>query len=142
MVYLVLKALHIVFVIAWMAGMLIYFRYKLHQMTSAVGESLFETMKTASYRLRRVILTPSLILVWLFGLSMLALNFDLISQWWMIGKLILVVILSAIHGWMIGIGRSVDEGTPKLSALKMKLFNEIPFLIMIVVVFLAVLKPS
>ncbi len=141
MAYLVVKSLHIVFVVAWMAGLLIYFRYKLHQMASIEGESLFETMRSASHRLRRVILTPSLIAVWLFGLIMVVLNPLLLTEWWMISKLILVLALSGIHGWMIGVGRSVDLGKPKLSTARMKLFNEVPFIFMVVVVFLAVLKP-
>lgn len=124
-----------------MAGLLIYFRYKLHQMSSIEGDSLFDTMRSASLRLRRVILTPSLLAVWLFGLIMLALKPQLLTEWWMVIKLFLVFVLSGIHGWMISVGRSVDEGEPRLSTARMKLFNEIPFIIMVVVVFLAVLKP-
>ena len=141
MTYLIVKSLHIIFVVAWMAGLLIYFRYKLHQMSSIEGEGLFDAMRSASLRLRRVILTPSLVAVWLFGLLMLALNPQLLTEGWMIAKLLLVLGLSGIHGWMIGVGRSIDQGKPKLSATRMKFFNELPFIIMVVVVFLAVLKP-
>ena len=141
MTYLIVKSLHIVFVVAWMAGLLIYFRYKIHQMSSVEGESLFETMKSASIQLRRIILTPSLLAVWVSGLTMLVINSELLTDWWMISKLIIVLTLSGIHGWMITVGRSIDYGEPKFSASVMKLFNELPFVIMIIVVFLAIIKP-
>ena len=141
MTYLIVKSLHIVFVVAWMAGLLIYFRYKIHQMSSVEGESLFDTMKSASIQLRRIILTPSLIAVWVSGLTMLVINPELLTDWWMISKLFLVLILSGIHGSMITVGRSIDDGEPKFSVSVMKLFNELPFVIMIIVVFLAIIKP-
>ena len=74
MPYLWVKAAHLVFVIALMAGLLVYPRYKIHQLSSKPGEPLFETMKDASNRLRKIILNPSLVLVWVFGLTMLWLN--------------------------------------------------------------------
>jgi len=92
--YLWIKAAHLIFVIALMGGLLIYPRYKLHQMTSVPGEPLFETMKAASNRLRRIILNPSLILVWAFGLGMMYLNPALLSEGWMHAKLLFVVLLT------------------------------------------------
>ncbi|MDX1293960.1 MAG: CopD family protein, partial [Hyphomonas sp.] len=69
MLYLWVKAAHVVFVIALMGSLLVYPRYKIHQLSSKPGEDLFETMKDASNRLRKIILNPSLILVWIFGLA-------------------------------------------------------------------------
>ena len=70
MAYLWIKALHVIFVIALMGGLLIYPRYKIHQLSSQPGEPLFETMKDASNKLRKIILNPSLVLVWVFGTLM------------------------------------------------------------------------
>lgn len=139
--YLWVKALHIIFVIALMAGLLIYPRYKLHQLKAEPGDKLFDTMQDASGRLRKIILNPSLILVWALGLTMLYLNPSLLSQGWMHTKLLLVLILSGLHGYFISIGKKIDRGDAAPSAKTLKMLNEVPFLIMIGVVLLAVLKP-
>ena len=139
--YLWIKAAHIIFVIALMAGLLIYPRYKLHQLKSKPGDELFETMKEASNRLRTIILNPALILVWVFGLTMLYLNQGLLSQGWMHTKLLLVVILSGLHGYFISIGKKIDRGAIAPTSKTLKMLNEVPFLIMIGVVILAVGKP-
>ena len=139
--YLWIKALHIVFVIALMAGLLIYPRYKLHQLNSKPGDELFETMKEASNRLRKIILNPTLIIVWILGITMLVMNQSLLSVGWMHTKLLLVLILSGLHGYFISIGKKIDRGDVAPTAKTMKMLNEVPFLIMIGVVILAVVKP-
>lgn len=139
--YLWVKALHIIFVIALMAGLLIFPRYKLHQIKSQPGEPLFETMQDASNRLRKIILNPALFLVWLFGLTMLYLNQGLLTQGWMHTKLLLVLILSGLHGYFISLGKKIDRGDAQPDARTLKMLNEVPFLIMIGVVLLAILKP-
>jgi len=139
--YIWIKALHIIFVIALIAGLLIFPRYKLHQINSAPGEPLFEAMKEASAKLRKIILTPAIILVWVLGITMLVLNPSLLSQGWLQVKLFLVLGLSALHGYYISMGRKIDAGTSKISPKRLKLLNEVPFLVTIAVVILAVVKP-
>ncbi|MEL7040438.1 MAG: CopD family protein [Pseudomonadota bacterium] len=139
--YLWVKATHLIFVVALMAGLLIFPRYKLHQIKSAPGEPLFETMREASDRLRRIILNPSLILVWVLGIWMIVLNQSLLSAGWMHTKLLLVVILSGLYGYFISIGKKIDKGALGPSTRTLKMLNEVPFVIMIAVILLAVLKP-
>ena len=139
--YLWVKALHIIFVIALMAGLLIYPRYKLHQVKSKPGDELFETMQEASNLLRKIILNPSLILVWVLGLGMLYLNPGLLSLGWMHTKLVLVLILSGLHGYFISMGKKIDRGDVSPDSKTLKMLNEVPFLIMIAVVILAVVEP-
>lgn len=139
--YLWIKSIHIIFVIALMAGLLIYPRYKLHQLSSKPGDELFETMKEASNRLRKIILNPALVLVWVLGLTMLYLNQSLLSEGWMHTKLLLVLILSGLHGYFISIGKRIDRGDVAPTSKTLKMLNEVPFLIMIGVVILAVGKP-
>ena len=139
--YLWIKAAHIIFVIALMAGLLIYPRYKLHQLKSKPGDELFETMMDASNRLRKIILNPALILVWVLGITMIVLNQSLLSQGWMHTKLLLVLILSGLHGYFISMGKKIDRGEAVPNAKTLKMLNEVPFLIMIGVVILAVGKP-
>jgi len=141
MPYLWVKAAHVVFVIALMAGLLVYPRYKIHQLSSRPGEPLFETMKDASNRLRKVILNPSLVLVWIFGLTMLWLNPSLLSMPWMHVKLLLVLILSGLHGYFIGIGKKIDRGGDGITAKRLRMLNEVPFLLLIGIVIMVIVRP-
>lgn len=141
MPYLWVKAAHVVFVIALMAGLLVYPRYKIHQLSSKPGEPLFETMKDASNRLRKVILNPSLVLVWIFGLTMLWLNPSLLSMPWMHVKLLLVLILSGLHGYFIGIGKKIDRGGDGITAKRLRMLNEVPFLLLIGIVIMVIVRP-
>ena len=141
MPYLWVKAAHVVFVIALMAGLLVYPRYKIHQLSSRPGEPLFETMKDASNRLRKVILNPSLVLVWIFGLTMLWLNPSLLSMPWMHVKLLLVLILSGLPGYFIGIGKKIDRGGDGITAKRLRMLNEVPFLLLIGIVIMVIVRP-
>lgn len=138
--YLYLKAFHIIIVIAWIASLLIYPRYKLHQISGVKDGELFNAMQKASARLRSIILTPSLLLAWASGISLLASNPDLMSQGWIHAKLAILLGLSGLHGYFIAIGKKIDAGTYS-NTRSLKLLNEAPFVIMIVIVVLAVTKP-
>lgn len=139
--YIWIKAVHIIFVVAWMAGLLIYPRYKIHQLGGTPGGELATAMSDAAKRLRRIILTPALVAVWLLGLTMIALNPALLSQGWFHLKLLLVIVLSGLHGYLIAMGGKIDMGQVPLSQKSLRLLNEVPFLVMIGVVLLAVAKP-
>jgi protoporphyrinogen IX oxidase len=141
MLYLWVKALHIIFVVSLMASLLVYPRYKIHQLSSQPGEPLYEAMKKASYQLRMIIMNPSLILVWVFGLAMLWMNQDLLSQGWLHVKLGLVLVLSGLHGYFIRLGKKTDRGGEGVSAKTLRMLNEVPFLLMIVIVILVAVKP-
>lgn len=139
--YLWVKSAHIVFVIALMAALLVYPRYKIHQLSSQPGEPLFETMRDASDRLRRIILNPSLILVWVFGIWMLVLNPSLLSHGWMHVKLTLVLLITGLHGYFIGVGKKVDRVTGSVQAKTLRMMNEVPFVLMIGVVIMVIVRP-
>ena len=141
MLYLWVKAAHLIFVIALMAGLLVYPRYKIHQLSSQPGEPLFETMKDASNRLKTIILNPSIILVWILGIWMLFMNPGLLEQGWMHAKLALVLAISGLHGYFISLGKKVDRGTGTVQAKRLRMLNEVPFLLMIGVVILVIVKP-
>lgn len=137
-----IRALHIIFVIAWMAGMLMLPRLYIYQMQSKPGEKLFDTMLSASRRLRFIILNPAMILTWVFGLAMIAARWDyLIAQPWMHIKLTVVIILSGVHGWMIGQGRRIAEDRPGVSEKALRMLNELPFVLAIIAVIAVVVEP-
>lgn len=124
-----------------MASLLIYPRYKIHQLSSTPGEPLFDTLRDASNRLRNIIMSPSIVLVWVFGLLMVATNPGLVSSGWMQLKFVLVLVLSGVHGYFVKLGKRIDTGETGLSGKRMRILNEVPFLLMIGVVILVVIKP-
>ena len=145
MLYLFVKALHIIFVVSLMASLLVYPRYKIHQLSSTPGDPLFETMKKSSQQLRMIIMNPSLILVWVFGLTMLYIDWEhggqIYLQPWLHAKLVLVLILSGLHGYFISLGKKVDRGGDGVPVKRLRMLNEVPFLLMIVIVILVAVKP-
>ena len=139
--YFWLKSFHLIFVIAWVAAMLIFPRYKLHQIKATPGDQLFETMKDASAKLRKIVLTPSMLLVWVLGLSLVALEPSWFSQGWFHVKLLLVLAMTGLHGYFVAMGRKIDNGDMSVSAKRLKMMNEVPFVLMAVIVILVIVKP-
>lgn len=144
-IYLWLKAGHVVFVIALMAGLLVYPRYKIHQLSSAPGEPLFDRMQASSNQLRRIILNPSLVLSWVFGIAMVFVDWQrggqLYLEGWFHAKLVLVLVISGLHGYFIGLGKKVDRVAGTVDAKRLRMMNEVPFLLLIGVVVLVIVKP-
>ena len=141
MLYNWIKAAHVIFVIATMAGLMIYPSYKIHQLSSQPGEPLFETMKESAKRLKNIIMNPSIVLIWVFGGLMLWMHPALLSQPWMHVKLVLVTLISAMHGYFVGIGKRIDKGTSTITARKLRMLNEVPFVMMIGVVIMVIVRP-
>ena len=139
--YMWVKAGHIIFAVAWMAGLLVYPRYKIHQLSGEPGGELADTMSESAARLRRIILTPSMHMVWALALIMLWLNPGLLSAGWFLVKLPLVLILTGLHFWLVRIGSAIDAGTSNMTARRLRVMNELPFILLIGIVLLAVPKP-
>src|SRR5262245_54641958 len=105
------RALHIIFVIAWMAGLLLYPRLLVYRMEAAGNPGFEAAMDAAAKRTRNIILMPSIILVWLMGAAMIGHNWQsYIQQGWFWSKIVLVVTLSGVHGYLIGLGKKVAAG--------------------------------
>jgi protoporphyrinogen IX oxidase len=142
--YLWIKALHIVFVIFWMAGLFLLPRYLVHHQ-EALGTAEAVAWERREALLRRMILTPSLVIVWLLGLA-LAANLGLFSGpqaglGWLHAKLLLVVLLSGYHGWAVGYARKLGRGVTALSTRTLRMLNEVPALAVVLIVVLAVVRP-
>lgn len=140
MTYYWLKAGHVIFMIFWMAGLFILPRQMVYMHTSAPGsveEALWaERMRTLS----KVILIPSIILVWVLGLA-LAVSIGAFAQGWFHAKLLLVLTLSGYHGWMSATAKKMARGERPLAEKQLRLLNEVPAIIAIVVVILVIVKP-
>ncbi|HET9512041.1 MAG TPA: CopD family protein [Sphingomonas sp.] len=142
--YLWVKAAHIIFVIFWMAGLFMLPRYLVYHQ-EGLGDAAEEARWTKREGvLRRMILTPSLIIVWVLGL-LLAANAGLFDGvpglGWLHAKLLIVVLLSGYHGWAIGYARKLVAGHATLTGRQLRLINEVPALAAILIVVLVVVKP-
>ena len=136
------RALHIIAVIAWMAGLLIYPRLLVYRL-EAQGDERFEAaMDKAATSTRKVILMPTMILAWLMGAAMIGHNWEFyVTQVWFWGKILLVVVLSGFHGFLLGIGRKVAAGQRPIEPRKLRMMNEIPMVIAILAVIMVVIQP-
>lgn len=140
MTYLWLKAGHLIFVIFWMAGLFMLPRFFVYHQEAEAGSPEAERWVEREARLRKIILTPSLVIVWILGLS-LAFAADWWSSGWLHAKLLLVVLLSGYHGWLVGYAKKLARGEHTLSGKQLRLLNEVPGLAVALIVVLAVVKP-
>jgi len=134
------KALHIISVIAWMAGMLYLPRLFVYHAEAAKGSETSETFKVMERRLLKGIVNPSMILVFLTGFTLVYLTGDWRDGWWQT-KFILVVGLAGLHGYFARCVRSFAEDRNERPARFYRFLNEAPTILMIFIVVLAVVKP-
>ena len=138
--YLWLKAGHVIFVIFWMAGLFMLPRYFIYHQEAEPGSAEEARWIDREGKLRKIILTPSLIMVWLFGLAT-ASAMGAWSDGWLHAKLLLVLGLSAYHGWLVSYGKTLAKGERPITGKKLRLLNEVPGLVAVVVVILVIVKP-
>lgn len=139
--YLTLKALHLLAVIAWMAGLLYLPRLFIYHLEFEVGSKAYVTFCVMERRLLKIIMLPSLLLTFFFGI-LLAFSANIWATPWFHAKLFLVLGLAGFHGYLSRLAKMFAKGeTPSLSKKAFLLLNELPFLLAIFIVFLAVLKP-
>ncbi|KAA3441792.1 protoporphyrinogen oxidase HemJ [Mesorhizobium sp. SARCC-RB16n] len=134
------KAIHILAVISWMAGMLYLPRLFVYHADAEKGSVQSETFKVMERRLLRGIINPAMILTWVFGLW-LAWKIFAFHGGWLHAKIGLVLILSGIHGYLAGAVRKFAEDRNEKPARHWRIVNEIPTLLMIAIVILVVVKP-
>ena len=142
--YLWVKAAHVVFVIFWMAGMFMLPRYLVYHQEAEPGSSEAKAWVERETKLRNIILTPSMTLVWILGL-MLAANAGLFSGveglGWLHAKLLLVFILSGYHGWAVGYAKKLAAGKPTLTGKQLRMLNEVPAIVAVLIVVLVIVRP-
>jgi putative membrane protein len=140
MLYLWLKALHVIAVISWMAGMLYLPRLFVYHCDAKVGSEQSETFKVMERRLLRAIINPAMIATWVLGLW-LAYESGFFKAGWLHAKLALVIAMSAIHGFYVRWVRAFAEDCNVHSQKFYRVVNEIPTLLMIAIVVLVIVKP-
>ena len=140
MLYEWLKALHIVAVIAWMAGMLYLPRLFVYHAEVPVGSERSAMLKVMERRLLKAIINPAMIVAWILGVTLAWMSGFWVSPWlWL--KFALVLALSGLHGHLSKAVRLFAEDRNERSARYWRIINEVPTVLMIGIVLLVVLKP-
>jgi len=139
--FLLFKAIHIISVIAWMAGLLYLPRLFVYHSDTKIKDNKdsSETFKVMERRLYRIIMNPSIALVWITGLYLFHLSG---FETWLMIKILLVIFMTIYHIFLGQCLRRFAEGKNKFSQRFFRIINEIPTLIMIVIVFLVVFQPN
>ena len=134
------KAAHVTFVIFWIAGLLLVPRFYVYHHETAPGTAEDRAWIERERRARNIILTPSMIIVWILGL-MLAFNIDAFHQGWFIAKLVMVIALSAYQGWLTSYGKKLAAGTRSPDTRTLRIMNEVPGITAAVIVVLVIVRP-
>ncbi|HEV2079148.1 MAG TPA: CopD family protein [Allosphingosinicella sp.] len=138
--YAWIKAAHVIFVIFWIAGLFMLPRYYVYHQESPAGSAEEKKWLERERKLRNIIITPAMILVWVLGLT-LAFVVDAWSQGWFYAKLAMVLALSGYHGWMIGYGKKLAKGQRPASGKTLRIMNEVPGIATAIIVILVIVRP-
>lgn len=140
MTYYWLKAGHIIFVIFWMAGLFMLPRYFIYHQECPPDSPQNAVWADRERKLLKIILLPSIIVVWVLGL-VLAWHIGAFSQGWFHAKLALVLLLSGYHGWLSSYAKQLARGERRLQGRTLLMLNEVPGIAAAVIVILVVIKP-
>lgn len=140
MIYLWLKAGHIIFVIFWMAGLFMLPRFFVYHQESDAGSAEEARWVDREKKLLRIILLPSIILVWALGLSLVGTGMVALGGWFH-AKLLLVLLLSGYHGYLSAYAKKLARGERPLTGKKLRLLNEVPGIATAIIVVLVIVKP-
>ncbi len=138
--YMLIKALHLIAVMSWMAGMFYCPRLFVYHTEARFGEPDYERFNRMERRLLTMIMLPALIAVVVFGLTMAWLN-DWWSAHWFQLKLLLVAGMALVHRNYVLWHRDFEAGRNRHSARYYKIWNEVPTVLMIIIVILVIVKP-
>ncbi len=137
-----IRAVHIIAVICWMAGMLYLPRLFVYHVAALAGSPMSETFKIMEMRLFRYIMSPAMIATWVFGGLMLYARWDLFMiSGWMHAKLLFVVLMTGVHHMYIKYMRAFDDDKNMKSEKFFRILNEAPTVLMVIIVVLAVVEP-
>jgi putative membrane protein len=138
------KAAHLIFVIFWMAGLFMLPRYLVYHQEGLGDAAEHARWTDRESKLRRIILTPAMVIVWVLGL-LLALNAGIADGvpglGWLHAKIALVFLLSGYHGWAVGYSKKLARGRHSVSNRALRMLNEVPGIAVTLIVILVIVKP-
>ncbi len=138
-----LKAFHIIAVVAWMCGMLYLPRLFVYHSKVAVGSEASELFKVMEHKLMRLIINPAMIVSWILGLwiAYLINAFDPVNGLWLHYKLALVIAMQIVHAMMSRFRKAFARDERPKSEKYFRIFNEVPTILMIIIIILVVVRP-
>ena len=140
--YLIFKSLHIIAVISWMVGLLYLPRIFVYHVENNEEKKISDVFKVMEKKLYFYIMTPAMILSWLFGIALLHyLGIDQIQQLWLKAKILLVVILTLYHLYLGKCLKDFAIDINKRSSKFFRIFNEVPTILLILIIFVVIFKP-
>ena len=139
--YLFFKALHLIAIISWMAGLLYLPRIFVYH-AEAKNDEVKNTFKVMERRLFVYIMNPAMILSWLFGLILIhSIGIQSFSEFWLIAKIVLVILLTFYHFFLFNCLNNFSLDRNERSSKFFRVINEVPTVLLIVIVFLVIFKP-
>ena len=140
--YLLFKSLHLIAVISWMAGLLYLPRIFIYHVENLKDENSSSIFKTMERKLFFYIMTPAMILSWIFGLILISIiGFDIFFTLWIKLKLLLVVLLTLYHFYLSKLLSDFNLGQNTKSSKFFRIINEVPTILLILIVFIVIFKP-
>lgn len=140
MIYLWLKAGHIIFMVFWMAGLFMLPRQMIYLHSAEPKSVETELWARRMGLLRKIILTPSIFVVWILGL-LLAQTLQVWGEGWLHAKLLFVILLSGFHGYMVAQSKKMIAGERPMSEKQLRVWGEVPGILLALIVVLVVVKP-
>lgn len=138
--YLWVKAAHVIFVIFWIAGLFMLPRFFAYHQETEPGSRENAIWIDRERKLIAIILNPSMVAVWAFGLALLLSSGAAVEHWFQ-AKFLVVLILSAYHGWLSAYAKRLGRGERRVSGKAMRMLNEVPGIAVVIIVFLVIVKP-
>ena len=137
-----IKALHVISIISWMAGMLYLPRLYVYHATADKGSELSETLKIMERKLLRIIINPAMVFSWLFGVSMILANPSMMTSGkWLHVKLTAVILMQIFHAFLSRWRKAFLKDENIHPAVFYRKVNEIPTILMIIIVIMVIVKP-
>jgi len=141
-IYLTYKAIHLIAVISWMAGLLYLPRIFVYHTENQLDKNISNVFKTMERKLYFYIMTPAMIISWIFGILLIgSIGFDQLSAYWLKTKLILVVLLTLYHFYLGNFLHKFKMDLNTKSSKFFRFFNEVPTILLILIIFIVVFKP-
>ena len=141
-IYLTYKALHLIAVISWMAGLLYLPRIFVYHTENQSDRNISNVFKTMERKLYFYIMTPAMLISWIFGILLIgSIGFDQLSTYWLKTKLILVILLTLYHLYLGNFLHKFKMDLNTKSSKFFRFFNEVPTILLILIIFIVVFKP-
>ncbi len=140
--YLIIKSLHIISFTAWMAGMFYLPRIFVYHSEKDLDVNTYEKFLVMERKLIKIIMTPSMVITWILGILLLLTNDYYILELWMQIKMLLVLLMSATHGYYVSCYKKFLLRKNNRDHKFFRVINEVPTLLFICIVFFVVLKPT